>query len=542
MYKARFLYVDSNGDYVEGMSGGIFITNVSPTNSGITNLTYKSGVIGKNIVEHVDSDTNLLTVTVEWDGVAYDWNGSVTVNGVTVTNGSLISNSVRRFVGSAVIDITSEPNQYDIIAEHSSGAIAIVSGTKQGAGPTITDVIFTGGYPGTQTELKEDDLFSLLLTFDANGSYPSEVEILNFGAMKYSSQPVTLNTQYQVTITGTITDAGNTLQSLPARVRARNSFGTWGNYIDTNHDGSTVDGVNLVNLNNTHPTILFGNITYESGYDALKGSEKAYVDVTTYDTDFIQYSSQNGELGITSPNTNESSKEVYRLNGDYNVNIPNIMATAVRTANDAHTTEESVVYIANVLPYITITEDSPRFQKDSSGNNYTVTLSSDQLLRSIPTMNAPEGDLGLFQGSLPGTVFTSEITIYDDNTNGVYTWYNLSAENLSGMVQTAINTDGQNDDIYEIGGFTERDIYFDPQAIKMPIGTAVSDVTKLYALDKDLLPMTFYTDLDDHIKGYSIVTASGVYDPHGDWLYWNDVTERESNTTGSSFIRIREDA
>jgi hypothetical protein len=246
-------------------------------------------------------------------------------------------------------------------------------------------------------------------------------------------------------------------------------------------------------------------------------------------------------LSIANPNTDESTKTVTRQSGDYNVSTPNIAATAIRNANDAHTTASTVVYIANVAPVITVTENSARFQHDPNGKDYTVTIHSNQLLRAIPSITAPEGALGSFSGTVPGDTFNATITIDDDDTNGTYTWSNLTSENLAGITQTTIDTSGSNDDTYVIGGFTERDIYFDPQAIKMPLGTYVSDVTKLHAVDKDLIQMTFYADLNDHERGFSIVDSNGDYDPTGNYLYWNDVAERESNTTGDSFIRIRED-
>jgi hypothetical protein len=539
-YKARFLYVDDNGDYTEGMDGGVFITDVQPGGTGIVQMDYKSGVIGKQLPELIKSDDSTIIVTVEWDGIAYDWNGEVTVNGVTVTNGQTISSDSRRFVGTATIPV--DANTTEIVAMHNQGTITKVPFSFQGDGPVITNVIFVNGYPGSQTEVKEGDTFDLEITFDPNSSTPVGVEILNYGAMKFKAvNNITPDGNNKVVITGTVDSTSNSVQALPARVRAKNDFGTFGDTVDTNTGGGTVNGTNLINCNDLHPTIVFGTITYSSGLDALKNSETATIAMTTSNLDTISYSSPTSELSITNPNTDEATKTVTRQSGNYNVTNDNVQATAIRNANYAQTTASTVVNIANVLPVIVVTENSDRFQHDPAGKDYTVTVTSNQLLRTMVSLTAPEGSLGSFSGSVPGTVFTATITIDDDDTNGTYNWSSLSAENLSGLTQTTIDTSGSHDDTYVIGGFTERDIYFDPQAIQMPLGTYVSNTGKLHAVDKDLITMTFYTDLNDHVRGFSIVDSNGNYDATGNYLYWNDVAERESNTTGDSFIRIREE-
>jgi len=539
-YKARFLYVDDNGDYTEGMDGGIFITDAAPGGSGIVRMDYKSGVIGKQLPELIKSDDSTIIVTVEWDGIAYDWNGTVVINGVTVTNGQPISSDSRRFVGSATIPVDATTS--GIVAMHNQGTIAEVPFQYQGAGPVITNVEFVNGYPGSQTEVKANDTFDLEVTFDPNSPTPVSIEVADFGAMKYSiHNNITPDANHKVVITGTVDNTSNSVQSLPGRVRAKNDFGTFGAYRDTNATGGTTDGVHLIKCNDLHPTVIFGTITYSSGFDALKNTETATIAMTTSDLNTIAYSSPTNELTITDPNLDESTKTVTRQSGDYNVSNANVKAIAIRTANNAQTTATTTVYIAHVLPTVWITENSARFQHDPNGKDYTVTIHSNQWLRAVPTLSAPEGSLGSFSGSTPGSVFNATITIDDNDTNGTYNWQSLSAQNLAGLTQNTIDTSGSNDDTYVIGGFVERDIYFDPQAIKMPLGTYVSDTSKLHAVDKDLITMTFYSDLNDHVRGFSITDSSGNYDAHGNYLYWNDVAERESNTTGDSFIRIRED-
>jgi len=536
-YKARFLYVDDNGDYSEGMDGGVFITNVVPQDSAnVVNITWKSNTIGKQIVESIETDTELLTVTVEWDGVAYDWNGSVEVDIVPVTNGTRIGDT-RRFTGSANVDLN---GMLYLIALHNEGTGVAVPVTMQGVGPKILTAEFTGGYPGSQTEVKENDTFQIKITFDGTGSEPSDVEIANYGAMKYKTESVTWDGSYQVTVTGTVDSTGTSPQSFPARVRAKNAFGTFGDYVDTNVAGST-DGVNTIVCNDLHPTVTFGSISYSSGYNALKDSETANVSVTTSDLDTITYTSPNAQLSITNATVDETPKTVTRIAGDYNVSTDNLSAIAVRNANGSVTNASTVVYIAHVDAVIHISEPATRLR--SGGNdstqiqNHTITMVSDQLLRANPTLSAPMGTLSSFNGATPGSTFTASLGVHDNDTKGTYQWQSLSAVNMAGKTTNIIT----GDDNYTLGGFVERDMYFDPQANEKSMGVNVSDSAKVVAVDKDLIAMTFFGDLNDHVRGYSFTSPSGVINNTGNILYWNDVSEVQNNTTGLSFIRIRED-
>ena len=538
MYKARFLYVDDNGDYSEGMDGGIFITDVQPQDpQHVVNITWQSDVIGHAIVESIETDTELLNVTVEWDGVAYDWNGSVEIDIVTVTNGTRIGDT-RRFTGSANIDL--DGMNY-IIALHNEGTGVAVPVTLQGVGPEITNVDFVNGYPGTQTEVKNGDTFDIQVTFNSSGSEPTTVEIENWGAMKFSSHSITWDGAFQAIITGTVDSTSNSLQALPARVRASNSFGTFGSSIRTNESGGTIDGTDLLNCNDLHPTVNFGSVVYSSGFDALKDSENASVLVTTANLDSIIYVSPTSELSITNPSVDESPKIVTRIAGSYNVSNGNLSATAVRDANGSVTTKTTIIYIAHDDASITVSEPASALR--SGGNdgtsvqNHTITINSDQLLRAIPVLSAPVGTLGSFSGSVPGATFISSLAVHDSDTKGTYAWQSLHAQNLAGKITNIIT----GNDNYTLAGFVERDMYYDPQANEAVMGVYVFDPTKVVAVDKDLISMTFFGDLADHARGYSFTSPSGVINDNGNILYWNDVMEVENNTTGLSFIRIRED-
>lgn len=539
-FKSRFLFVNDDGDYEEGMSGGVFITNVQPQNgSDVVDITWQSGIVGSSLVESIETDTEEIIVTVEWDGTAYNWSGGVEVNGVAVTGISEIENS-RRFTGTVNIDLNGD---LDIIAIHDDGAVHSVPVTLQGVGPEITTVVFINGYPGTQTEVKENDMFDIEVHFEPSGSEPSHVEVYNYGACKsgtfdLSGTELNWGSVHKATITITIDATSTSVQALSGRVRARNSFGTFGADGNTD-DGGTSDGTNLVNCNDRHPSVSWGTISYPASQEALKGSETADVAFNYSFTDSVVFNSPNGDLSVYNDTLLESIKTVTRIAGTYNISTSNLRASAHRDANNTDTVASAIVRIADALPTITVNESAVRFQKGgnsgTSAQNHTVTISSNQQLISNPILVAPEGTLGTFSGGT--SIYNATITIHDNDTNGVYTWQSLVAINLANQTQNVIS----GNDTYEIGGFVERDIYFSAQSLEEALGTSVSDTTKLVAVDKDLIDMTFYADLDDHVRGYSITEPTMTYNATGNILFWNDVTDRENNTTGLSFIRIRED-
>lgn len=546
MHKSRFLFFNDDGDFQEGMSAGIFITDVQPQDGAdVVTVTNVPNVIGNSIVQSVECDTELVEVYVEWDGTAYHYNGDVTINGIAIPieNVSEIDNT-RRFRASIDIDLDGAT---EIIALHEDGAYSKVDVTLQGAGPEITDVNFINGYPGTQTEVKQGDTFDLEIHFNPSGAIPSHVEVSNFGALSsgtfdLSGTELDWGTIHKATITCTIDSTSNTVQALSALVQGRNSFGTFGDSVNSNDGGGSINGTDLINCNDVTPNISFGDIIYASGFDALKNSETADIEFNYSECDSIAFSSPNSQLSIADDAVLEATKTVTRIAGDYNVSTNNLRAIGHRVANDTNTTINDVVFIANIQATITVAEQSSRLvsggNDGTTAQDHTITIGSSQRLSELPTLSAPEGSLGAFSGSLNGTSFTATISIHDDDINGVYTWTSLNAINLAGLVTNVIS----GNDTYEIGGFVERDIFFSAQSIEENLGVSISDPSKVVAVDKDLIAMTYYADLADHSRGYSFTEPSMVQNPNGNILFWNDVIDRENNTTGLSFIRLREDA
>jgi len=562
--KQKLLYVNTDADYEETFvhGGSIFIVDVQPVSGGDNvDLTYLSGTIPNNhVVDTVTSDTDDMIVYVEFDGPGYGFTGTATVNNITVTNIQPLGTHTRRYSGQATIDIGSDTS---ILAEHSEGHTHEVTYDSYPEGPKITLIKFINGYPGSQTEVKSGDTFDIEVTFDSAETEPSQLDIENYGASTAASFNSTQLASggldwsggtYKTSLTITIANRGTSTQYLPLRGKAKNSNNTYGDTVATNASGGTTDGQHVVKLNNTYPSISFGAKTYPASQSALKNTESATIGFTYSNTDTIQFSSPISELSITNPTSLASTKTVTRTGGTYNISTNNLRAAGNRTANNASTTINTIIYIAHVAATITVTEPYTRLRSSSSGTNYTITINSNQRLRIVPTMTAPEGTLGTFSGSVPGTTFTASLNVSDSDTNGTYTWGSLSARNLANIETTSISGDDQ----YTIGGFIKRRLTVSAYSAEVSIGTYVSDTTKLvctnlsegdensenfsyqsYSNDTTLDPNnTTGVNINDK---YTITDPSNNTDNHGNIWFNLDRPNRAGNTTGTMQIDIEEE-
>lgn len=401
--------------------------------------------------------------------------------------------------------------------------------------PQLQTLSFTGGYPGSQTELKAGDTFQLTGTTDR----PTDgIDIQDFGAMDASLQVVAAGTTF--TVTGTIADRGTTTQALAARVRARDAVtGAFGATRDTNTDGGTVDGTDLVNLNNLFPSVAFGVITYPLGQQALKSAEGATAAVTSSNFDSLIYDSPNAELTIGT--SGPTSVDVTRAGGTYNVTTPNLRATANRVANDATTIVTTVVQIANVAA--TMGAVTPASRLRSGGNDSTspqdhvITINTDQQLTGVPTLDEDAGgSRGTFQEpswtAVTGTQFTRTLRVQDTDEKGVFTWSNPFITNLAGITTNFLSSGTT----YELGGFVARSLTFAAFATTTNMNVAVVDYSKLTAgiftaTNQPALKQAIGTP-PPVINGYDIV-ATGVNPTVINWL---DTAAASSNSTGTAQI------
>lgn len=405
------------------------------------------------------------------------------------------------------------------------------------APPVITSAEFTGGYPGSQTELKEDDSFDIQVIADKDFDL---IEIVSFagGATKADSIGVPAGTDN--TVTSTIEDNGDVAVARVARVRVRDAVtGAFSATFDTDTSGS-VNGVNTVLCNDLRPTVQLNTIDYPGAQQALKGSETADINVTVADADLFTATPIGGELLVT--DNTPPDLVVQRNGGTFNNSTDNLQLQATRNANDAVTTLPVLVVIANVAPTIDITVPAARLR--SGGNNgtsaqdHTVTITSDQPLLSAPTLDADSGgNRGTFQGGgFAGgpSVWTRDLRVDETvpDEKGSFSFENLVAEGLAGVQQTSINSGAG----YTLGGFVQRDLTFGPFATTVPFGTSVEDFSKLTA---GIFTATNQPALKQSIGTSPPVTNGYTIDAvsvNPTTLEWLDTAAAGSNSGGTAQI------
>jgi len=321
-----------------GVSGGgggfIFITNVTPTADGnVAPNTHLSGTVPENkVLLSCSSDTPLITVSFEAEGGGgEDFTPLVKIGDTYCDNLQAIND--RYFSGSIDIDIT-DVGTGDVRIISSAGQNASVYVTL-GAPPVVLSVTQFGDLPGTQTELKEDDVVSIKVTADMDFT---SIEVAGFGAGKqqvpYAVTPATIaNIPIYIAAHASLTQS-------PVKARVITEDGSTSEWFTSN---------DLFPCNNQHPVIVLDDIEYPGSQLALKGSEEATVKatITEYDSDVRTVLDVDSvtELAIVSQDGGDTV--VKRVDGGYNISSANFKISATRTANDAPTDKIIKVFIAN---------------------------------------------------------------------------------------------------------------------------------------------------------------------------------------------------
>lgn len=403
------------------------------------------------------------------------------------------------------------------------------------APPQLLTLEFTGAYPGAQTELKAGDTFQLTGTTDV----PADaLDIQDFGAMASDLETFVAGTSF--TVTGTIADRGTVGQLLSARARARSAAtGAFGPVRDTNLGGGNVELVNVLRLNNLHPMVVWGAITYPASQGALKNSETATVGFSMANADTVTFSSPTGEVAVTNPTTPEDPKTVTRISGSYNDATNNLRAVATRAANAAQTTVNTLVKIANVAATLTVTEPAARLR--SGGNNGTapqdhnITITANQELYAPPTLAAAVG-AGTFQGAgFTGgpKVWTRPLRVLDTDSKGTFAWGSIAAVNLAGIPTTAIAGDAN----YTLGGFVARTLTFPAFSQSTVLSVPVVDYSKLVAgvftaTNQPAVRTPTQGDVANYGNRFTVLTLGTLPTT----LWWNDVAAAATNSSGTAAI------
>lgn len=512
---------------------GLFFLNAAPTGSGqVGSKVYVPGTVPVNrVISQGTTDVDAVTVTLLVEGDRSFYSPTVTITTVPAQLGGPITATLtedpsdkRTFSAVAAIQV---PVDTVVSATASTGAVATMTLIRAAAGPAFV-LLTQGPYPGAQTAVKAGDTLTVSGSVDNSATYAellanganSALVVLTLGA------PNSAGAGYR-TITGSFT-VSNLTGNQYVQARASNTFGTF---------GGTSTSSNTRLLDQVYPTIGARTITYPVGQLALKGTEAATVSATITNLDTVLYTGVN--LTITDPTTYTVTKTATRSGGTYVVGVNNYTISATRTANAATSTASAAVAIADVAPTaaITIVGNPPRLLSSPSGNNYTITITANQQLLSAPSLSASSGTwLGSWTGS--GTTWTRTLRIVDTDPKGAQLFSSLSVTGLAGLVGSTITSGAA----YTVGGFVLRTITFPPFARFAPIGTSVSDFSKVNAQYTGSTVLTRFPDTGDHFQGFSIVDSLGNFDPAGDHLFISDAAFAGSNTSGTLTLDVWEDA
>ncbi len=491
----------------DSTNGSVFITDVTPTNDGfVTNKTMSSN---GNILNSCITTTNLVDVDV----IAFLGNTSYTPTIKINTNiVSLTETSDKGFfAGTISLDLQ---NVTELTVTHEDGAEHKIT-IGYNVAPIINSVSFSGGYPGTQTELKENDNHSISISADSNFN---KIEIKNYGACKSKSFNVSESSNN--TINSVI--ANKTPNTYNAELRVRTAGGVWSDWKTTS---------NTVKLNSTYPQINISSITYPGSQQALKNSETATIvnNITDYDT--VTYSSSS-DLLFSNQNTFEGSKIITRQNGDYVNSGTNITIEATRLANNAITSITALIKIANTATTADITSPA-RLRSGgslgSSAQNHPIYINTNQEVVSV-SMNAP---VGIWQGNWnsSGNTWDRNLRITDNIVKGDYNFDTINIVNLAGVV-----TNVANNTTYTIGGFVKRTMVIAAWGNRQAdIGTNVVDTSKLvcFNLGKNLTS-SYKSTIDDELNKFTITN---------DNIWYNcDMPNAMSNNSGTMQVEIEETA
>lgn len=517
-----------------GVAGAVFITDITPQNpaNNVGSKVYDTD--GVSLISCLGT-TKAVIVKVRALTGHSSFRPVVKVNGLPVTVTAVANTTY--FEGTVNVTV---PADDTITATHQDGAEWLVTMATD-APPVITSATFKSVYPAGQTEVKEDDLFNVGFVCDVP---VVAYEIQDTGALKASTGTFTSTTG--TTINGRqVANRGNVVSTHGFTIRVQKSTGAWSAWYNSATGGS-VELTNVIKLNNLHPGITFGSITYPVGQTALKGTEAATVANTVVSYDTIQYSS--AQLTIAAPTVYASAKGVTRLTGTYNVSTDNFQITATRRANGAVTVASIVVAIADATPIITVTTPAARLRSGGSNGtavqSHVITISSDQALETIPTMNAPEGTwVGAgFVANAAKTSFTRTLNVADSNAKGVFAWNSLVVKSRSGILINTIST-GAN---YTLGGFVFRTLTVPAFPNReAALGTEVALTAKLRCTNLSKgqagsLNTTYQNNLSNVVDRYTITGPTGVLNPTGNLWYNSDGANATSNTSGTMQIEIEE--
>jgi hypothetical protein len=504
-----------------GGGGGVFVMGVSSNVSGQNATATSANSDGEDIIEVTATTKNLRFNLLALTGsknlkpvITYTLGTSSTV--YPIPSNSFIKQTDRPvYLATNYVINLGTANYITFI--HEDGATKRVNVVTESL-PVVQSVVFTGGYPVGQTELAENNPIRLTVTSD---SPITSIIVYDENACK----AITYNyTDNLFTKTINVQAAARTTGTYGAVVAVTKSGGAVSAKYYSETAGS-VDGVNVMKLNNTVPLLSAFSIGYPSGFTAIKTDTSATVGCTitnlgTLGDYEITYSSPGSQLTIPNTTTYATSKTVTTAWSGYNVDTSNYTIFVKKTSNGRTASQSATVWIASVAPIINISLPANRLISSPSGQQHIITATSNQNLKSL-TLNPASGGgswltSNVFNVANPVNA-TNTLVINDTIVKGNYSFTNLAATNIAGMVTTTTTT-GQ----YVVGGFTLRTITL-PQGynyVSLPVAltTQAGNINlsrailtwKGVILTQDILGTALPTDSNTSKPGKWAASAANV--------------------------------
>ena len=515
--------------------GFVAITDISPQNPS-DNVGNKVKTDDNNVLQSCTSSTLAVNVHVLATTGKAAFKPIIDVNG---TQATLSRNALTDvWEGTAAI-VLSGASPYTVTATHSEGVTDSAQVNTEDA-PIISSLVFSNAYSQGVGQTQHAAGQTLSLTV-ASATPFVELQVIDDGTSATLATSQTFTATTSKTLTVTTANRGNTPTAYPAKVRIRNINGTWST-ITASNQAASVDGVNVITLNNTQPSLVFSGITYPVGQFALKNNEIATLNVIESNLDTVNYSSPNAQISITNPTTT-GNKTLSRIAGGYNISTANLSVTVGKTANATSASYNTVVWIAHDAPQITVTTPTARLRSGVIPQQHTISINSNQRTQASPTLTA---SVGTFGGSWAtannGLTWTRPLAIADSDPKGAASFSGLSITNLAGIEVTTITTGAA----YTVGGFVQRIVTLAAWPNReSAIGTQVYDTAKLRVTNlskgsSGSLNTTFAASVGDAIDTYTITQPSATYNTTGNTLYNRDLANAVSNTSGTAQFEIEE--
>lgn len=451
----------------------------------------------------VDNASNLKVYSI-WDGPPTNYMGSGFIHHTLVPESNIkeIGYRTRRFLGyldnvdanyNPEIDAYHNDSPENIIHEREVTCHTIIP-SSQGdpiiatsntlkiirikKGPTcqkiefedVSEIIPRDGTLVGETHLKEGDIIDVTFYYDTSAfqydvQKPDKIHIYDQQLAQESfheNLSWTTDSQGIMSTTIPVTVANRDGEELGIVFKTINIAGI--SSLEEDSSSSLFgEGAVTMAVDNIPPELIFFEISYPAGQQAIKQSEKADLsyDSTIADSVTIESPDTLGSQELTFLNITPSSAECHFLNGSYNITENNFKVIALKKSNGIYDSHEGVVQIADSEAILTHDLPSP-IRSAKNGESHMFTLTSNQKLLAAPSLEldssqSPISSLTILSQGTDEESNSFELIVTDGDEQGQFD-FNVEAFNLANKPTLSTT-------FYIIRGFSGRIINIDPRSL-----------------------------------------------------------------------------